>query len=308
MRRLGGLVWVRDALDVEKFGEEIKKRFNGKCVGFGYAIAHEGEVVETGGGGDRLLAVDGGALPFNEDTQKDTQSTAKTITAVAVMHLLEAKGISVDDRIIDWLPKKWKKGAMTESLTFKNLLTHKSGLVGYGDPDEYESLKKTIETGPVNMNWAWPSYEYQNCNFAMFRIIIPYLEKKNEMLNFEDNGLSGATLNERCSERYIKYVRDHVLLPAGLGNPQPIYTSNNVAYSYNFEKQNIAGYPQQANQRWETGAGSWIVSARDYVKFLSSLENGEIIPKNRVLEMKSNGLGIFVTSSAIGTLTIMAAR
>ncbi len=150
------------------------------------------------------------------------------------------------------------------------------------------------------MSWASPVFEYQNCNLAMFRIIIPYLEKKSDMLNFEDNGVSGATLNERCSVRYINYVRNHVLLPAGLENPQPTYTSNNIAYSYNFEKQNVAGYAQPDNQRWETGAGSWIVSARDYVKFLAALENGKLIPKNRVSEMKSSELGIFATSSAIG--------
>ena len=302
LRRLGGSTLVRDSINLDKFGEELVSRFNNRCVGFGYAVAFEGKVVKTGGGGVRALGNDGVPFPFDADTQKDSQSTSKTITAVAVMHLLDAKGMSVNDRIIDWLPRNWQKGPGVESLTFKNLLTHKSGLKGHGDPDEYGNLQKSIATGPVDMNWILPAFDYQNCNFAMFRIIIPYLEDKSAMLNFEDNGLSGATLNERCSARYINYVRNHVLLKAGLDNPQPIYTSSNISYSYNFEKQNVAGYPQQENQRYEIGAGSWVVSARDYAKFLAALENGKIIPDARVTEMKSDWLGLYATSSSIGNV------
>ncbi len=304
LRRLGGATLVRDSVDIARMAEEIDKRFKNRCVGFGYAIAQEGAVVKTGGGGRRFLPMDGFDMAFDADTQKDTQSTAKTITAVAVLHLLNAKGMDVDDRIVSWLPKTWKKGAGVESLTFKHLLTHKSGLVGNGDPDEYENLKKTIETGPVNMNWIVPAFDYQNCNFALFRLLIPYLENRSEMHNFEDNGLSGATINERCSDRYIEYVRDHVLLPSGLENPQPTYTSSNIAYSYNFQNQNVAGYPQQANQRYEGGAGGWVVSARDYVKFLAALDNGVLLATSQVAQMKSERLGIFATGSAIGNVLL----
>lgn len=301
LRRLGGEKWYRDVLDVEKFEDEIVARFKDKCVGFGYAIAQEGNIVAADGWGSRRLPVDGLPLLFDGDTQKGTQSTTKTITAAAVMHLLNAKGKSVDDKIEPYLPSNWQRGPGVEFLTFKHLLTHRSGLTDVGDPDEYANLKQAIQVGPSNQNWISPAYEYQNCNFAMFRVIIPYLENKSDMLNFESNGLSDPSINERCSERYRDYVRQHILLPAGLSNPQAHYTSNNVAYSYNFANQNVAGYPVQDGQLYEMGAGSWVLSARDYAKFLAALESGDLIPKSSVNQMKSSQMGIFATTSDLGT-------
>ena len=300
MRQLGGNKWVRDVVNFKKFGDEIVNRFKNKCTGFGYAIAHEGQIVKADGWGQRILASDGLPLPFDADTQKDSQSTAKTITATAVMHLLNAKGMSVDDPIANWLPLSWNKGPGVWQLTFRHLLNHKSGLVEYGDPDEYENLKHTIATGPINMDWNDPTYDYKNCNFAMFRIIIPYIDELAIMRSLEDSGASGVTLNEQCSERYLHYVRKNVLLPAGLSNPQADYTSTNKAYSYNFQQQNVAGYPQQPGQMYEMGAGSWVVSARDYTKFLAALENGIIVSKSTVSNMKSSRFGFLVATTSLG--------
>jgi CubicO group peptidase (beta-lactamase class C family) len=301
LSQMGGAKFVKDSIDFDQFASQVESLFKPWCVGFGYAIAHEGEIVKSGGWGNRLLSMDGGPLPFNADTQKCTQSTTKTITASAVMHLLNAKGMSVDDNIINYLPKYWQKGPNTEALTFAHLLRHRSGLTDYGDPDEYQNLKKTIETGPSNMNWIVPQYEYRNANYAMFRIIIPYLDKPSDMHNFESNGLRGDSINERCSTRYLHYVRDKILIPAGVSNPQANYTSNNFAYSYNFLNQNVQGYPVQDGQLYEMAAGGWIMSARDYARFIAALENGTILPKSRVSEMKQKGLGMFTVSTSIGT-------
>ncbi len=301
LRQLGGAKYIKDIMDFQEFAQEITFKLKNNCVGFGYAIAHEGKVVKSGGWGYRLRPQDGGPLSFDADTQKCDQSTSKTITAAAVMHLLHSKGLTIDDKIIDYLPQYWEKGPNTENLTFAHLMRHCSGLTDYSDPDEYQNLKKSIKTGPSNMNWIVPQYEYRNCNYAMFRIIIPYLHKPADMHNFEDNGLRGDSINERCSKRYRDYVRNNILLPAGLANPQAHYTSSNVAYSYNYLKQNVAGYQHQPDQLYEMGAGSWVLSAKDYAMFLAALETGKILPPAKVAEMKSKGLGMFTISSEIGT-------
>jgi hypothetical protein len=158
IRRLGGDKWYRDVFNVNQLAAEIESRFQDKCVGYGYSIAHEGQIVKGGGGGCRLLASDGGPLPFTEDTQKDTQSTAKTITAVAALHVMEAHGLDVDDFIEPYLPHYWPKGPGVEFLTFGHLLSHRSGLSDIGDADEYDNLKQTIATGSPGQNWILPEY------------------------------------------------------------------------------------------------------------------------------------------------------
>ncbi|MFO0819369.1 MAG: serine hydrolase domain-containing protein [Pirellulales bacterium] len=300
IRRLGGDKWYRDVFNVNQLAAEIESRFQDKCVGYGYSIAHEGQIVKGGGGGCRLLASDGGPLPFTEDTQKDTQSTAKTITAVAALHVMEAHGLDVDDFIEPYLPHYWPKGPGVEFLTFGHLLSHRSGLSDIGDADEYDNLKQTIATGSPDQNWILPEYAYRNANYALFRLIIAYIDRPADMQNFEDNGLRGESINERCSERYLAYVQTHVLQPAALGTRHAYYTSDNHAFSYNFENQGVVGYPQQTGQMYEMGAGGWVLSAKDYAKFLAALENGNILSDEMLGEMKSGLLGLVWIDSPLG--------
>ncbi|NNM30764.1 MAG: serine hydrolase, partial [Akkermansiaceae bacterium] len=218
LKRAGGSTWTRDVIDTNRFAQEIENRFGGNCVGLGYAISQDGQVVESGGVGNRMLAPDGGPLPFTADTQKGVQSTSKTITAAAILHLLQEKGLNLNSRIEPYLPAYWKRGNGVELLSMKDLLRHESGLTGQGsDADEYQNLKKAIEVGVADgFSFISPTFAYDNVNFALFRIIIPYLENPADMANFESHGIKGENLNKRCSERYVKYVRDHVLKPAGI--------------------------------------------------------------------------------------------
>ncbi len=67
-------------------------------------------------------------------------------------------------------------GPGVEFLTFGHLLSHRSGLSDIGDADEYDNLKQTIATGSPGQNWILPEYAYRNANYALFRLIIAYID------------------------------------------------------------------------------------------------------------------------------------
>ena len=59
-------------------------------------------------------------------------SVSKLITAMAMTKLLFSRNISPDAHISPWLPKYWHKGPGVDRITFRQLLTHNSGLVLVG--------------------------------------------------------------------------------------------------------------------------------------------------------------------------------
>jgi CubicO group peptidase (beta-lactamase class C family) len=99
-------------------------------------------------------------------------STSKTITATAVMKAMEdlniqGKSISIDSQIAPYLPSDWTLGLHVNEMTFKDLLTHMSGLrPATNDPDTYDGLRQTIANGTTNFR----KFKYVNGNFCLFRL------------------------------------------------------------------------------------------------------------------------------------------
>jgi CubicO group peptidase (beta-lactamase class C family) len=116
------------------------------------------------------------------DTKISIGSTSKTITAAAVMRAIEiltakGKSVSIDTPMAQYLPTGWTKGPHVGEITLKDLMRHSSGLLP--SKDLYEELKAMIAAGPSATNWATrmdsPGSKYCNCNFTLFRIILPYM-------------------------------------------------------------------------------------------------------------------------------------
>lgn len=93
-----------------------------------------------------------GGVPWTADAQMHVASVSKLVTAMAMTKLLYSRNISADARIWPWLPKYWQQGPGVERLTFRHLLTHRSGLVladGAG-PSDFNSPLCAPDTGFIN--------------------------------------------------------------------------------------------------------------------------------------------------------------
>jgi CubicO group peptidase (beta-lactamase class C family) len=105
------------------------------------------------------------------DARSNAASVNKTMTAVAALKLLAAKNISVTSSIGSYLPKSWTLGNGVSAITFAELMTHKSGI---RDPSSlgtsYTGLK-----GIMAQDITTKAPQYQNANFALFRILFTYI-------------------------------------------------------------------------------------------------------------------------------------
>lgn len=289
-------------VNLDTMASHINQDLSGNAVGYAFAIVKSGVLARSGSGGVARRAFEsGGGLAMTSTRRLQIASVTKTITAVAVLQLLEASGKSIDDLVLPYLPASWVRGLGIHTLTFRQLLTHTSGFdqayqglspadQAYWDND-WDGLEFVVSNG------ASPGspYGYRNANFALFRVLIPALWKQSPM-----NPGIGVINEGNYAGYYLAYVRQYVLQPAGVLNVEcesqdPAIPS---AYGYDVNAPFTTGSSGNVTSHCGGHAGLHL-SARDLAAFMAHVRynNAVLSPANRLL-MDSNKLGFSPSSNS----------
>ena len=89
--------------------ENMVKEFDGKFVGYAFAIAQDGRIRRAGAGGKARISGDGN-MKMTTRVRQNVASVSKTITAIAVLQLLEKNNLNIESRVAPHLPKNWRRG------------------------------------------------------------------------------------------------------------------------------------------------------------------------------------------------------
>ena len=175
---------VRHA-ELEMFSGTVIVADNGKIV---YAGAH-GEANKDHGIKNRL------------DTSYNIGSIGKTFTAVAIMQLVEAGKLRLDDTLGKFLPDF--PFAEKDTITIQHLLNHSSGLGDYMELDEYKRRMRDIDT----IADILPLIHAQKPQFA-----------PGERFGYSNSGMVvlGAIIEKASGLDYPDYLQRHVFGPAGM--------------------------------------------------------------------------------------------
>ena len=267
-------------------------------AGYAFAIARDGGILRSGAGGRRRLAIDGQNLPFTTTTYAQTASAAKTISAAAMIKALDDRGLSVDSRVAPFLPDCVEQGPGVSTLTFRQILNHTSGLPGgkksgtgtsCNGQDPYDCLMKILREGRTQSR----AKDYNNKAYDLTRLLVPLVsDTASTTATFELHHCknTAGVLNRKVSERFARYLFDEILGPVGAR--ASFYPQSNFALNYRCLPRVTACEPQVrgAAPRLDfilrSGSGKLTISAVDYVRFLSALDRGLIIPKGLVNTMK----------------------
>jgi CubicO group peptidase (beta-lactamase class C family) len=254
-----------------KFRQQIANGLltgNSQARGFSLVVNEKGNWVDTFSFGWAYRNVTGGGYaPMHVNQEINVASVSKTITAVGVLPLLKKNKLTVNSSIGGWLPAYWNAAPAIKNLTFRELLTHSSGLTE--STTTYDSLKATVARGLDNP--AKPTESYANINFALFRAIIPYLANKSAATEKEASMVPGNTsgFENWLSLEYIKYMQDNVWTPIGIGSAT-CTPSANTAMGFN---ENTGG-PVDAvvtgiNTDWTNacGGGGYYLSVMEMARF-----------------------------------------
>lgn len=272
-------------ISLSKFSANIDSALQGKVVGY---VSLVGSLAIISKYGQARTAADAPALAWDTDVPMNDASLAKVLTTIAVLQALAKHNpvLTINDKILPYLPPDWQanKGPNIDTITFKDLLTHSAGfrVDGNGSHTTYDVLQQQMTTG-VNLSNKTPSYN--NLNFAIFRVIIPYLAGWNDP--------GPATRATASANFYINYMRQNVFQPVGVSDADCKPAANShPALSYPPPPVGAAHGIDWGDWTLSCGGGGWVLTANDLYKVMLDLTGGHtLLSDAQKTLMNSNCLG-----------------
>lgn len=269
-----------------KLTETISTWLDSKVTGYTFIIGAETIVSR---GLSQTAAEPGGEQRMSSDQLTNMASLSKTITAIAVLQLLKENQVTVDAPISPFLYPDWKLGPHLDQLTFRQLLTHRSGLGQLpGRSCElnvgYPSLRTILREG-VRAEWV-NQPQYGNCNFALVRELFLGLKKATLLPD-------GPERARQSLEMYVDYVNERVFRPVGIGRRSCQAPDPNVPSILSYISPNDVTMGNNWGD-WSDGCGSegWVLSAMDMSRILNSLSRDEkLLTIDQRIEMVRSCLG-----------------
>lgn len=250
----------------KSISQEIDNQINAfmkkyTITGLTFAITNQEQLAYAKGYG---IANKANNAPVTTNSLFRIASVSKPITSIAIMKLLEAGKLSLDDKVFGdngilgnkYGGKPYRNGY--ENITVKHILEHSAGLAtNDGNDPMFSEFNLTqdqiIENVVKNRNlYSTPDTKYAYSNFG-YCVLGRIIEKLSDMT-------------------YEQYVRKEVLTPAGTGKMQ--ITANTIATRKENEViyYNLNDNPYASNVARMDSHGGWIASSIDLVKLLSQVD------------------------------------
>lgn len=253
-----------------------------RVPGSALAIVSDGRVVHTRGFGDS-----GRGTAVSARTPFVLGSTSKSITALAVMQLVDQGAVALDDPIARFVPELRLAGGAEQRITVRHLVNQTSGIPGsaggrllrsVGDGSTADVLNELRGTALA----ATPGerFEYANANYVLLGVVI-----------------------ERASgEPYGAYVERHIFAPLGMRDStasSEVATSAGLARGHRY----WFGFPVGHGPTSPTGirpAGYLMSSAADMARYLVMFQNGGVLDGRRIVSQA--GIATLLTPVAEATM------
>jgi CubicO group peptidase (beta-lactamase class C family) len=214
--------------------------------------------------------------PATTETLYSTGSSFKSVTATAVMQLVEQGKLRLDDPINRYLGESRVQDRLQSEkpVTFTHILSHWSGLVNGAaiEPIWGRKLPKTLE-------------EFTS---KLYSIRAP--ETKWEYNNFA-YGTAGLLVQKVSGIEYEKYMVDHVLKPLGATTTNPVYPTPEMVerMALPYKAGGSLGKPEpEAQVHFDVyPAGDIYLRAEDMARYLGAQLNGGVFNGTRILSEES---------------------
>lgn len=200
-----------------------------------------------------------------------TGSISKVLTTYALLELLKNENISVDDSIEAYLPDYLKDNDYLCDLTYKNLLTHTTGLAALkADSANQEDPLRTMK-----LSFADNAKQF----FETYRLK-PVIEKDNYTIVSNVGYLLAGVLIESISgERYEYYMAEHVLTPMEMTVSGDILMGRNVIGPKMVQNYSVYGGSKTPLSHFNTKylpSEDFITTVDDMTKFLMRLTSNSL--------------------------------
>jgi CubicO group peptidase (beta-lactamase class C family) len=281
-------------LNVQKLSRDLHDLLSVCVVGYSMQLRRYGRTLFDQQWNWSKTPEDGG-VPWASDIPMHVASVSKLITAMAMTKLLYSRNISPDAHIWPWLPKYWHKGPGVEKITFRQLLTHTSGLglVDEPGPSDFEFMKNQIAIGTVGK----PGY--RNMNFGLCRILISTIDAPF-LFDLLSAGVTDAYWDLTTIRYYVRYVSENIFAPAGVTSTLDHTGDNALAYPY---PASVPGW-SSGDLSTMSGCVAWHLSVDDLLVVMAAFRRrGVIVDSARAQTMLDRKFGLDVKrDTALGRI------
>jgi CubicO group peptidase (beta-lactamase class C family) len=283
--------------------QNIQNRMKGNVVG--YACTVGSASIGAYSFGQARTNANAPAQMFLPSTKIPVASVSKVVTALAAIRILAKHNISLDSGIGGHLPSDWVLDSHVASITFRQLLSHRSGIKDYGnnsqdyatlktfftqkvDPTKNTPCQGAAVTNPANpINTQNKSPCYSNYNFSIFRVLLPIID------GFADDPANRAA---KLAAAYIKIVQTNVFEPVGaqgVDAKPPASGQQATAYAFSYKYPGTDPGNDWGDDSLGVGAAGWYLAIDDIAKVLSSLNknDGRILTSAQWLDMQQTPMG-----------------
>jgi D-alanyl-D-alanine carboxypeptidase len=265
-------------LSVEETVSELSARMDDQLQADQFSgavlIGHRGRIVFQRAVG---LAHREPRTPVTLDTRFRNGSMNKMFTATAVMQLVEAGRLSLDDTVGKVMPA-YPNADVARKVTIRHLLGHTGGTGDFFGP-LFTQNRLTLKTHADYV--------------AMFGSRAPLHEPGAEF-RYSNYGmlLLGEIIERVSGQSYVDYVRTEVFEPAGMtstGSLPETETVPNRATGY--MRRDDAWVPNSDTLPWSgTAAGGGYSTVGDFFRFAEALQSGKLVSPASLRQMTTPGL------------------
>jgi CubicO group peptidase (beta-lactamase class C family) len=280
---------ARGGIDLGAMGLAIWKALKDNVSGYILHVRQNGTLVHVGVWNWAQTPADS-AKGWTEDTRMHLASVSKFLTAVGTVNLLDDKGIGYDTPIINYLPGYWSKGANINKITFRHLLTHKSGFSTGGSATDFATMKSKVAAGVPGVG----SYDYENMNFGLCRILIAIINgavAKSAM--YSPSYLNDAFWDLNTINAYKSYMQAKVFTPSGVANAafEPLLATPD-ALAYPFPFGSTKGW-NSGDLKTVAGGAGWRLSIKELLNVMHHVRRkNTIVTAAKAQYMLDNYFGI----------------
>lgn len=241
---------------------EMKRQ---KVPGMSVAILRDDRILLARGYGFSNLEL---RVPASDSTVYQSGSVGKQFTASAVVMLSEQGRLSLDDKIVKWLPEG---AGVWDSVTVRHLLTHTSGVAEYTD-STFDYRKDYTEDQLVRFAAARPldflpghRWSYSNTGYLLL----------------------GALVHRVTGRFYGEVLQELIFSPLGMRTTRIISEADivpNRAAGYQLIRGRIKNQDWVAPSLNTTADGSLYFSISDLVRWAVSLNHARV-PDSTALQL-----------------------
>jgi CubicO group peptidase (beta-lactamase class C family) len=196
-------------------------------------------------------------------------SISKPFTATAAMLLAEKGELSLDAEVQAYVPfprKKWP-------ITTRQLLSHQGGIRHYNGSD-FNSTRHYNGVLEALTVFALDPLEHQ-----------PGTKHLYSSYGFS---LAGAVVERAAKRSFADYVRETILVPAGIETMRPDDIYAVIPYrarGYSLRKDGSLANCDLADLSNKLPAGGWVATPSDLVRFARALNDGKIVSRQSLETM-----------------------